>query len=141
MMLLACLFVRHVLSLVLHTGTPTNLRLRSTSGTSRRHDQKDSPVSRPGVNSAVPWHQDGGANVRTVWIALDPVSPSSGGLRVLRGGHKMGRMPYAPVKSVDDLEAAAYFAQNNVFRVDHENFDMENVYEYRFPAGGLDNRE
>jgi hypothetical protein len=88
-----------------------------------------------GVNSAVPWHQDGDARVRTLWIALDHVSPTSGGLRVLRGGHQRGRLPYAPVRSEAELASAAYFARNNVFRVDSADFDAHDMVDYRFPAG------
>ena len=70
-------------------------------------DDDDDPGDVPGVNSAVPWHQDGGANVRTLWISLDTVTAESGGLRVLRGGHRLGRLPYAPVATAAELAQAA----------------------------------
>ena len=89
----------------------------------------------PGLNSEVPWHQDGGANVRTLWISLDHVSPEAGGLKMLRHGHRLGRLRYAPVTTELQLQQATYFAQNNVFRVSHEKFNTADIVHYNFPAG------
>jgi len=67
---------------------------------------------------AVPIHQDGDENVLTLWIALDDVDETNGGLRVLRGGHKYGRLPFQPVKTHAELSDAEYFSRYNVFRAD-----------------------
>eukprot|EP00750_Incisomonas_marina_P002653 INCI12537.1.p1 GENE.INCI12537.1~~INCI12537.1.p1 ORF type:complete len:282 (+),score=37.47 INCI12537.1:34-879(+) len=104
----------------------------------RRFQTQSDEGDQPGFNSAVPWHQDGGANVRTLWIALDPVSPHTGGLKMLRRGHKLGRLPYAPVTSVEELAQASYFAENNVFRVDDAAFSKADVVPYSFPAGAFE---
>ncbi|EKX46126.1 hypothetical protein GUITHDRAFT_138593 [Guillardia theta CCMP2712] len=60
---------------------------------------------------AVPIHQDGDENVLTLWIALDDVDETNGGLRVLRGGHKYGRLPFQPVKTHAELSDAEYFSR------------------------------
>ena len=106
----------------LHTKFPVDAERSSAS------------VELLGRNSAVPWHQDGNVEVRTLWIALDDVSPESGGLRLIRGGHKKGRVPYAPVATEEELQCATYFARNNVFRI-NVNENSEEVVEYRFNSG------
>ena len=61
---------------------------------------------------AVPAHQDGDARVRTIWITLDHVDQDNGALEVLPGGHHLGRLPLRLVESLEELEAAQYFARN-----------------------------
>mmetsp|Transcript_20535 Transcript_20535/g.68814 ORF Transcript_20535/g.68814 Transcript_20535/m.68814 type:complete len:230 (-) Transcript_20535:561-1250(-) len=99
---------------------------------------------------AVPIHQDGDENVLTLWIALDDVDETNGGLRVLRGGHKYGRLPFQPVKTHAELSDAEYFSRYNVFRADVSKLlpshaplvstratqRNEGMYCYRLKAGG-----
>jgi ectoine hydroxylase-related dioxygenase (phytanoyl-CoA dioxygenase family) len=55
-------------------------------------------VKEPGTDAASPWHQDHGvwpirgSKVISFWLALDPVSPDSGGLNWLLGSHRWGRL-------------------------------------------------
>ena len=67
---------------------------------------------------AVPWHQDGDSKVVTLWIPLDDVDETNGGLRVLRGAHVLGRLPWRKVQSAQELRRAEALARHNVFEVD-----------------------
>lgn len=66
----------------------------------------------------MPFHQDGNERGRTIWICLDRVDSGNGGLVVLPGWHKKGRMPLKPVTREEDIDDAEYFAGHNVFAVD-----------------------
>mmetsp|Transcript_8763 Transcript_8763/g.13902 ORF Transcript_8763/g.13902 Transcript_8763/m.13902 type:complete len:224 (-) Transcript_8763:503-1174(-) len=70
--------------------------------------------------TVVPMHQDGDSKVRTLWIALDRVDQQNGGLQVLKGWHKHGRLPYKKISTVEELKLAEYFASHNVFAADLE---------------------
>lgn len=54
-------------------------------------------VKEPGTSSLTPWHQDlsfwavAGRQLCSIWLALDPVDKSSGGLTFVRGSHLWGR--------------------------------------------------
>ncbi|HVY98090.1 MAG TPA: phytanoyl-CoA dioxygenase family protein [Dongiaceae bacterium] len=54
-------------------------------------------IKEPGSNFSTPWHNDHpywpvrGKQVVTLWIALDPVTLSNGGLEFVRGSHKQSR--------------------------------------------------
>eukprot|EP00291_Cryptomonas_curvata_P017810 CAMPEP_0172156830 /NCGR_PEP_ID=MMETSP1050-20130122/3447_1 /TAXON_ID=233186 /ORGANISM="Cryptomonas curvata, Strain CCAP979/52" /LENGTH=106 /DNA_ID=CAMNT_0012825979 /DNA_START=283 /DNA_END=599 /DNA_ORIENTATION=- len=63
----------------------------------------------------VPWHQDGNDRVRTVWITLDDVDRENGGLVLLPGLYKEGRLELKRVEHAEELESAEYFARYNVF--------------------------
>ena len=71
-----------------------------------------------GGGHTVPFHQDGNERGRTIWICLDSVGPGNGGLVVLPGWHKKGRIPLKLVESEEELGSAEYFASHNVFAVD-----------------------
>lgn len=51
-------------------------------------------VKEPGTRSPTPWHHDlpfwpaDGSKILSIWIALDPVDPESGGVEYLRGSHR-----------------------------------------------------
>jgi ectoine hydroxylase-related dioxygenase (phytanoyl-CoA dioxygenase family) len=66
----------------------------------------------------VPFHQDGNERGRTVWICLDDIDSENGGLCVLPGWHKKGRMPLKMVSDPEELADAEYFASHNVYGVD-----------------------
>jgi hypothetical protein len=66
----------------------------------------------------VPFHQDGNERGRTVWICLDDIDSENGGLCVLPGWHKKGRMPLKMVSDPAELADAEYFASHNVYGVD-----------------------
>ena len=87
----------------------------------------------------VPWHQDGDASVRTVWIVLDEITSASGGLRVKPKLHLAGRQPLKTVSNASELETATYFAKNNVYSIDTarcRGFADTETYTYALPAGG-----
>jgi hypothetical protein len=99
--------------------------------------RKEPAADGRGGGHVVPAHQDGDGNVRTVWITLDAVDKSNGALEVLPGGHRLGRLPLRHVRSLDELEAAQYFARNNVYQIDLSQAPRQRAfYTYRLPAGG-----
>ena len=60
------------------------------------------------------WHQDGhpwqerlgGAAAVTAWVALDPATPESGGMRVVPGSHRLPAQPLRPNAEVPSLFGA-----------------------------------
>ena len=54
----------------------------------------------PGARSYIAWHQDNGyqdgesQEYITAWLALDDSGPANGGLYVIPGSHKQGRLPH-----------------------------------------------
>jgi ectoine hydroxylase-related dioxygenase (phytanoyl-CoA dioxygenase family) len=53
-------------------------------------------VKEPGTDAPTPWHQDqpyfrvNGEQLASLWIALDPVDPDSGGVHFVKGSHRWG---------------------------------------------------
>ena len=88
-----------------------------------------------GEGKAVPWHQDGGLKVRTVWIPLDHIDDKNGGLQVLDRAHTHGRLDFKRVSSEEDFQTARFYANYNVFEVDLHS--QEGVFQYKISAGGL----
>lgn len=54
-------------------------------------------VKEPGTQERMPWHQDlpywpvRGAELVTLWVPLDPVTPANGAVVYARGSHRWGR--------------------------------------------------
>ena len=96
-------------------------RKRETEGSKASRKRKRSWSGEGGdepFQQAVPWHQDGDSKVLTLWLPLDDVDEHNGGLRVLRGAHVLGRLPWRPVGSSQELKRAEALARHNVFEVD-----------------------
>jgi len=64
----------------------------------------------PGVGKRVPWHEDSAywgtvldpMEVVTVWLAVDPATPTNGCMRVIPRTHTFGYSEYEPVKNPND---------------------------------------
>jgi chlorinating enzyme len=64
----------------------------------------------PGVGKRVPWHEDSAywgtaldpMEVVTVWLAIDPATPTNGCMRVIPRTHTFGYSEYEPVKNPND---------------------------------------
>eukprot|EP00050_Salpingoeca_kvevrii_P009545 m.309508 g.309508 ORF g.309508 m.309508 type:complete len:293 (-) comp23180_c0_seq1:87-965(-) len=97
-------------------------------------------VKPPCRGHVVPWHQDG-ERCRTLWIPLDDISPETGGLRVKPRWHKKGRLRFRHVASPEQLDAAEFFSNYNLYEVDvGEGLDEfeRDIVEYRLPAGAFE---
>lgn len=102
-------------------------------------------VKPPRGGHATPFHQDGGADCRTLWICLDDCDARSGGLRVLPGRHKLGRLPLQLVDADDEegYESTLFHARRHVYGVDlarscglHSRKAAERAaHAYELPAG------
>mmetsp|Transcript_4655 Transcript_4655/g.5369 ORF Transcript_4655/g.5369 Transcript_4655/m.5369 type:complete len:274 (+) Transcript_4655:54-875(+) len=89
-------------------------------------------------NCCTPVHQDGASGkVVTMWIALDRVDHTTGGLQVIPGGHKEGKFPFKRVEHEADLELATKMASHNVFEIEVSK-ELRKVphFRYRLRAGG-----
>ncbi len=79
-----------------------------------------------GTGKRVPWHEDSGywkgrldpMEVVTVWLAIDPSTPSNGCMRVIPSSHRTGKCGFSDYESVDD-------EKSNVFVLEIKNTDMD----------------
>eukprot|EP01134_Creolimax_fragrantissima_P000405 CFRG0405T1 len=71
----------------------------------------------PGHGRYIPWHQDG-ERCRTVWIPLDDIDRSSGGMMVCPGLHKQGRVKQYKRVTEESYEDAVFNHQHSVFELD-----------------------
>lgn len=66
-------------------------------------------VKEPGTSNVTPWHQDwafwavDGHQLCSVWLALDPVQPETGGLKFVRGSHRGDRFQAQGVRADPSL--------------------------------------
>ena len=77
----------------------------------------------PRGGHVVPWHQDGGADCRTLWVAFDDVDARVGGLQVLPGMHTSGRLRLKLIDAsapdaVAQYKATLFNARHHVYGVD-----------------------
>ena len=80
-------------------------------------------VKPPRGGREVPWHQDGGADCRTLWITLDDVDERVGGLLVRPGMHRHGRLPLRRIDpdardAIQQYHATVFNAQHHVYGID-----------------------
>jgi chlorinating enzyme len=69
-----------------------------------------------GTGKRVPWHEDSGywrgrldpMDVCTVWLAVDPSTPSNGCMRVIPGTHNTGAAGYSEYESVADASKEVF---------------------------------
>lgn len=73
----------------------------------------------PGQNHPTPPHQDNfyfclrPANVVTIWLALDRVDPGHGGLRYVRGSHRLGVRPHEPTRVLGFSQGIADYGDDD----------------------------
>ena len=81
---------------------------------------------------SVPWHQDGasGGHSLALWVALDAVSETNGGLAVLPGLHARGRLP---AEGAVDASASTFDRITDAALAPH----VHRAVPYELPAGGV----
>lgn len=87
-----------------------------------------------------PWHQDGhGARIATFWLPLDHVDKRTGGLEVMKHGHREGKFPLRRLQNPCELPLARKMAVHNVFEIDvgGDRTALQcQIHSYRLRAGG-----
>ena len=87
-----------------------------------------------------PWHQDGhGARIATFWLPLDHVDKRTGGLEVMKHGHRQGKFPLRRLQNPDELPLARKMAVHNVFEIEvggDQTALRRQIHSYRLRAGG-----
>ncbi|KNC71836.1 hypothetical protein SARC_15621, partial [Sphaeroforma arctica JP610] len=62
--------------------------------------------------------RDDGERCRTLWIPLDDISDTSGGLEVIPGLHKRGRVKKYKRVTVESYDSAVFNLKHSVFEID-----------------------
>lgn len=94
-------------------------------------------TKRPNSGCFVPWHQDG-ERCRTVWIPLDDIDETVGGLHMLPGAYKLGRLKLRKVKTKQDIDRFVFFDGYCLYESDLGNdIDVAPVF-CKMQAGALE---
>lgn len=96
-------------------------------------------VKEPGTSEKTPWHQDlpywpvQGDQIVTLWLALDPVDLTNGGLEYVAGSHRWGER-YEPVVFKADWEFDSSAGLPEIPDIDSHRDDYE-ILSFRLEPG------